>query len=256
MIGFILGTSEGKNILRYINRFTDEVVVSTATEYGGELLKEYKFKYLNTKPLDRDGLVDLINKFNIKVLVDASHPYAKEVSNNAIESAKECNIDYIRYERLGVLKESNYKKISYISGYDKLKDSVKHIDGNILNTTGSRNIETIYNLNIKNRIIHRILPNAKILQNVLNIGVNVEDVIAIKGPISYELNRAFINQYSAKAIITKDSGKAGGTIEKLKACIDENIDIIVIDKPNMEYGITFSDEKELVDYLIDKYSIV
>lgn len=256
MIGFILGTSEGKNILKYINRFTDEVVVSTATEYGGELLKEYKFKYLNTKPLDKDGLVDLINKFNIKVLVDASHPYAKEVSKNAIDSTKECNISYIRYERLGVLKESNYKKISYISEYDKLKEALKHIDGNVLNTTGSRNIETIYNLNIENRIIHRILPNSKILQNVLNIGVNVEDVIAIKGPISYELNRGFIKQYDAKAIITKDSGKAGGTIEKLKACIDENIYIIVIDKPKIEYGITFSYEKELVDYLIDKYSVV
>ena len=42
MIGFILGTSEGKKILSLINKYTDEIAVSTATSYGGQLLKEYK----------------------------------------------------------------------------------------------------------------------------------------------------------------------------------------------------------------------
>lgn len=255
MIGFILGTSEGREILKIINKYTDEVVVSTATEYGGKLLKDFKLKHLNTKPLDKDGIKNLIKEFDIKVLVDASHPYATEVSKNAIESAKNMEIDYVRFERQGVLSSSSYKNIIKIKKYDELKEVLKDIEGNILNTTGSKNIKNILNVNSKNRIIHRILPSSKILEEVLNLGVKVEDVIAIKGPISYELNIGFIDQYNAKAIITKDSGNAGGTLEKLKACKDKNIKLIVIEKPKMEYGNTFYDEAKLVKYLVEKYNL-
>lgn len=33
MIGFVLGTGEGRAILSFINKYTDEIVVSTATQY-------------------------------------------------------------------------------------------------------------------------------------------------------------------------------------------------------------------------------
>ncbi|MBM7834199.1 cobalt-precorrin-6A reductase [Clostridium sardiniense] len=254
MIGFILGTSEGKKILKMMNRHTDKIVVSTATEYGGELLKEYKVAHLNTKPLDKDGLIDLIKNFNITVLVDASHPYATEVSKNAMQSAKDSKIAYIRYEREGVLSSSDYKNIIKIQGYNELKEVLEEIDGNILNTTGSRNIGNILKLNCRNRIIHRILPSSKILQEVLDLGVDVQDVIAIKGPVGYELNKGFIDQYNAKAIITKDSGTVGGTLEKLQSAIDRDIKLIVIDKPKMNYGDTFYNETELVEHLIKKYN--
>lgn len=255
MIGFILGTSEGKKILKMMNRYTDKIVVSTATEYGGELLKEYKVSHLNTRPLDKDGLIDLIKKFNIEVLVDASHPYATEVSKNAMQSAKDSGIAYIRYEREGVLSSSDYKNIIKIQGYNELKEVLEEIDGNILNTTGSRNIGNILKLNCRNRIIHRILPSSKILQEVLDLGVDVQDVIAIKGPVGYKLNKGFIDQYNAKAIITKDSGTVGGALEKLQAAIDRNIKLIVIDKPKMNYGDTFYNETELVEHLIKRYNL-
>ncbi|MDY6011546.1 cobalt-precorrin-6A reductase [Clostridium sp.] len=255
MIGFILGTSEGREILKMINKYTDEVVVSTATEYGGKLLENFKLKHLNTKPLDEDGLKNLIKEFDINVLVDASHPYATEVSKNAIQSAKDMGIDYIRFERQGVLSSSSYENIIKIKEYHELKEILKDIDGNILNTTGSRNIKNILDVNSKNRIIHRILPSSEILKEVLSLGVDVQDVVAIKGPISYELNIGFIDQYNAKAMITKDSGNAGGTLEKLQSCIDKNIKLIVIEKPKMNYGNTFYDESRLVDYLVERYSL-
>ena len=42
MIALILGTSEGREFLQNLKGFEDKIVISTATEYGGELLKEYK----------------------------------------------------------------------------------------------------------------------------------------------------------------------------------------------------------------------
>ena len=45
MIGFVLGTGEGRAILSHVNKYTDEIVVSTATEYGYEIYKEFKAKH-------------------------------------------------------------------------------------------------------------------------------------------------------------------------------------------------------------------
>ncbi len=56
MIGFILGTSEGKKIVSLMNEFTDDIAVSTATSYGGQLLENYKIKELNTKPLNKEEM--------------------------------------------------------------------------------------------------------------------------------------------------------------------------------------------------------
>ena len=75
-------------------------------------------------------------------------------------------IDYIRFERQGVLSSSNYENIIKIKEYHELKEILKDIDGNILNTTGSRNIKNILDVNSKNRIIHRILPSSEILKEV------------------------------------------------------------------------------------------
>ena len=52
MIGFVLGTGEGREILSFINKYTDEIVVSTATQYGYEIYKDFKAKYFNYKPLN------------------------------------------------------------------------------------------------------------------------------------------------------------------------------------------------------------
>ncbi|MBB6714464.1 cobalt-precorrin-6A reductase [Clostridium gasigenes] len=253
MIGFILGTSEGKKFLSLINEYTEDIIVSTATEYGGELLSDYKVKHINTKPLDKDGLNKLIKDFNIKVLVDASHPYAEIVSKNAMESCKESNIEYIRYERLGALSKENNKNIIRVKSYEELETVINNIPGNILNTTGSKNIGKILSLNIENRVIHRILPSWQILKEVLELGVEVSDVVAIKGPIGYELNKGFIYQDNIKAIITKDSGVQGGVLEKLKATTDTNIKLIVIEKTKIEYGQVFNKEEEIVNYLKIKY---
>ena len=58
MIGFILGTTEGRKILSLINEYTNEIAVTTATTYGGDLLKEFNIKVLNTKPLNKEEMIN------------------------------------------------------------------------------------------------------------------------------------------------------------------------------------------------------
>lgn len=250
MIGFILGTSEGKKLLSLINKYTSDIVISTATSYGGELLKDFKFKHLNTKPLNEEEMIALFEKFNVKVLVDGSHPYAKEVSKTCNKVCDALNIEYIRYERPSVLDGITSENLIRITEYSDLEKVLSKVDGNILNTTGSRNIEKIMKLNIKKRIIHRVLPSVKVMEECLNLGVKVEDLIAIKGPVGYELNKAFIDEYNAKALISKDSGSQGGTYEKFKAAEDKNIKFILLEREKTHYKNVFNSEEEVINYIV------
>ncbi|AKA72201.1 cobalt-precorrin-6A reductase [Clostridium scatologenes] len=253
MIGLILGTSEGKSILSLLNKFTKDILISTATEYGGELLQNYKYAYLNTKPLNLEGLKELFKKKGIRILVDASHPYAVEITDNAIKACSELNIEYVRYERASCVdKFKDHEKVIEVENYEGLYDKLKYIKGNILNTSGSRNLDKILSLNIENRIVHRVLPSVKVMDECLSKGVKIDDIIAIKGPISYNLNCAFIKEYEAKAMILKDSGIQGGTEEKIKACVDNDIYAFIIERNTRKYKTIFYDEENLVQYIIEK----
>lgn len=256
MIGLILGTSEGRKILSLLNNYTSDILVSTATEYGGEILKSYKYSYLNTTPLDLEGLVSLFKEKNVTLLVDASHPYALDISKNAIKACEELNIGYIRYERPSCIERFEHEnKIIEVSDYDELYDKLKNIKGNILNTTGSRNLDKIISMKIDNRIIHRVLPSVKVMQECIDKGLDAGDIIAIKGPISYELNCTFIKEYEAQAMFLKDSGIEGGTEEKLKSCVDNNIYGFVIGRKKVEYKNVFYTPENLVKYILDNYTI-
>lgn len=257
MIGLILGTSEGKNILALLNKYTEDIYITTATAYGGELLKNFKFKKLNTKPLVLEELINKLKENKVKVLVDASHPYALVITENAIEACKRLGITYVRYERKSVIDnfEENDNLIK-VKDYNELHKKLLSINGTILNTTGSNNIEKFMDMKLENRIIHRVLPSIKVMEKCFKLGVKTEDIIAIKGPISYELNCGFIREYNAKAMILKDSGVQGGTEEKLRAAIDMGVKPLVIERHSVKTENSFNSEEEVVKFVVNKLSLM
>ncbi|WP_160687981.1 cobalt-precorrin-6A reductase [Clostridium sp. C2-6-12] len=250
MIGFILGTSEGKKILELINKYTNDIAVTTATTYGGQILKEFDIKVLNTKPLNEEEMLNWLIANEINVLVDASHPYAEEVTKIALKCSNTIGIQYFRFERPGVLENINLDNIIRVKNYDEAIEVIEEIDGNVLNTTGGNNVSKFLNLDFKYRVIHRILPLPKVLNKIVEAGISIKDIIAMQGPITYELEKAFIYQYDAKAILTKDSGIEGGTLEKYKAVTDAEIKLILIERPNFNGTFVFTSEEELVEHLV------
>lgn len=253
MIGLILGTSEGKSLLSRLNKFTNDIFVSTATSYGGELLKDYKYKVLNTKPLTKEEIIKVILTHKLKFILDATHPYALEVTKNVMSACEKCNIEHIRYERPSVLyKYANSNLVTKVEDYAKLHKELKNIKGNILNTTGSKNIDKILNLGIQNRIIHKVLPRASVLEKCSLCGVNLEDIIAIKGAGSFDLNQSLYKEYNIKGLILKDSGKKGGTEEKIDAALSLGINVFVIERKKVVCKTVLSSEDDVISYLIQK----
>ena len=169
-------------------------------------------------------------------------------------------IDYKRYERKSffhnlsknnIKKEESVENIIFVETYEELQEVFKSIDGNILNTTGSNNALKIENLKGENnRMIHRILPSPKVISKLLDNGISMDNIIAIKGPFGFEINNGIIKEYKIKALITKDSGEEGGMKEKIDSALLNDVKIIVIKRPNMSYGIEFNDIKEMLNFIV------
>lgn len=252
MICVIAGTKDAENILAMLNKYTDDIAVTTATEYGSSLIKNFKVKVINSHPLEQNDMKKWMLKNNIDILIDASHPYAEVVSVNAQKICSELNILYIRYQRKGILDDKHDDFILRASSYEDAYKIAENIKGNILNTTGSNNAEKFKDGKFKYRMIIRVLPNEKVIKKVRDAGYKIDDIIAMKGPVSKELEEAFIDFYNAKALITKDSGIEGGALEKYEACREKNIKLIIIDRPNISYKNCFYEYDELENYLKEK----
>lgn len=99
-------------------------------------------------------------------------------------------------------------------------------------------------------MIHRILPSPKVISKLLDNGISMDNIIAIKGPFGFEINNGIIKEYKIKALITKDSGEEGGMKEKIDSALLNDVKIIVIKRPNMSHGIEFNDIKEMLNFIV------
>lgn len=57
------------------------------------------------------------------------------------------------------------------------------------------------------------------------------------------------SEYKIKHMVTKDSGDVGGTREKIQAAQESGVEVILVERPRIEYGNEFNEIEELVDYI-------
>ena len=99
MIWVIAGTLDGRNLAARVQEHSgEEVLVSVVSQYGAQLA-EHPGITVHTGRLDESAMCDLIQDNNIRLLIDASHPYAAIVTATAQEAAKKMDIPFVRFER-------------------------------------------------------------------------------------------------------------------------------------------------------------
>jgi len=93
----------------------------------------------------------------------------------------------------------------------------------------------------------RILPVPEHIALCLDMGIPPARIIAMHGPFSEDLNRAMFRQYQINTMVTKESGDAGGALEKIHAAFTEGIDTIVIERPRLGFPQKYSSIDEIVE---------
>ncbi len=260
------GTTEGRMAARELSASGAQVTVSVATGIGGEAMgldsrgdslspfenregsaEDITFEAPDIRLLtgrrDRDGLCELVSRFD--ACIDATHPYAKEITENLEVVCRKKGIPLYRLLReqsaglSQLYKEGLKSAVTVVSSTREAVSFLSGKSGSILLTTGAKELLEYSSLQGE-RLIARVLPACESIEACLKAGIPRKNIIAAWGPFSKEFNAAIIRQFDVAYMVTKESGREGGFPEKLYAAEETGCHAVVIKRPEEE-GFTISE---------------
>lgn len=256
MILIFGGTSDSLNIATALEAAGYNYLLSVATTYGKLLAtKKVTESYAgdNSKVLegrlDQEAMKQLIIDKQIKLILDATHPYAIEVSQNAMAVAQEMGVTYIRYERPSLLEAVKGDYVHIVKDVKEACQVANTLGRNVFLGTGSKTLgEFVEGLKDK-KIVARVLPTSEVIKECEALGLSPENIVGMKGPFSEAINVALYKHYEIDCMITKESGVEGGFLEKVEGCIHEGIHVIVIKREPLSYPKVASSIDALLEAL-------
>ncbi len=223
MIWIIGGTTEAGLVVEQINGKV-EYIVTVATAAGQEMLTDAPVRVAR---MDEAAMLEFIRMQAIDIAVDLSHPYAVDVSQNARKACRDADIRYIRFLR----EPSAITGAVYVASVEECLTFLRSVHGCVFFTTGSKNIKDFQQVRGNSRFVYRVLPTPDSLEICATQQVAMRDIVALLGPVSEELNIAMFKEYQADYVVMKNSGRAGGTPEKVAACRRIGITPVIIGRP-------------------------
>ena len=246
------GTTEGRRLAETLVKNGIFCHVCVATEYGVQVMEASELMQVHMGRLDVDAMKDLYADIRPDVVIDATHPFAKIVSENIRESLRDSGIPYVRLERR-LDAEEDFGKEEVFADSQAVCQALLARQGNILLTTGSKELHIFcQDERLRKRLIVRVLPGMESLSLCYENGLEGNQIIAMQGPFSEEINTAIYRQYDIRHMVTKESGSIGGMEEKLSAARKMGIRSYVIARPKADAGSWQTcDEKEILGALED-----
>ena len=233
------GTTEGRRLSECLSAAGVAHTICVATEYGEIVLKEHPLAKVHCGRMDMDEMREYIANGRFAAVVDATHPYAKMVTENIKGAMEGLDIPYLRLKR-DTADESAYDKITYFESNEACAKALEQIDGNILLTTGSKEL-AVYcsNEEVKKRLYVRVLPGLDSIRLCMEQNIVGKQILALQGPFTTKMNEAIICQYHIDCLVTKKSGRTGGYQEKIDAARKQNIPVFVVGQAKQQRGYTF-----------------
>jgi precorrin-6A/cobalt-precorrin-6A reductase len=227
MILLLGGTSETVQIAEALVTQGHEVLLSTATTMPlrGQLPVGVRTR---NGMLDAQGIVNLLQDERITAVVDATHPFAVAVSQNAWKACQTVGVRYLAYERPGTLAEGVRRVPEHQAGAELAFSFGKPV----LLTTGVRNLAPYVSEARKRGIAMRarVLNHPDSVSACHEAGLSANEILCADGPFTLEENIKHLESFGV--LVTKDSGEAGGVDTKLAAARQCGCEVVVIERPS------------------------
>lgn len=238
------GTTEGRRLVELLADAPVEVTACVATEYGETLLTPRDRLTVSHRRLTEEEMEALLVRERFDLTVDATHPYAAEVTENIARACRRAGVEYLR-----LLREADAppEGAVYLPDTESAVNWLAGTEGNILLTTGSKELVKYATLpGFARRVYARVLPMEASLSACRAAGLGPDRIIAMQGPFSREMNAALLRAVSAKYLVTKDTGETGGFGEKAAAARDAGAVLVVVGRPAQREGLGFEETAGLL----------
>ena len=210
------GTTEGRKAVEVLEEGTGAYYYSTKT---GEQDVVLHHGQRIDGAMDTEAMLNFCHVHDIRLIVDAAHPFAQVLHQTIACVAEKLQIPVIRYERIYPPRTND---ILWIDNYQQIPRNIH----TLLATTGVQSIARLKPFEDEGmRIIYRILPRETSIHLAHQQGATDDQLCFYEDGQKIDIE--------ADAILLKESGVSGGFIEKVDAARKRGMRIIVLKRPAM-----------------------
>ena len=234
------GTTEGRKSVEVLEEGGSTYFYSTKT--GEQDITLHHGQRIDGA-LDAEAMQTFCREHNIRIIVDAAHPFASQLHQTIAQVSESLSIPTIRYERIYPERDL---EITWIDDYSQIPRDIH----SLLATTGVQSISKLKPLEAEGiRIYYRILQRESSIALALKQGASSEQLCYYEDPQDIPVE--------AEAILLKESGLSGGFSEKVEAAKAKGMRIIALKRPqtpaiftivNGPYGLRRMVEKLLPEF--------
>jgi precorrin-6A/cobalt-precorrin-6A reductase len=253
-IWLIGGTQESREIAIALSQTNLPCTITVTTEPARSLYPSASNLRVLVTRLDINQLENFITDEKIGAILDASHPYAVEISTGAIASANQLKIPYLRYERLAVNTAINSSQIIQLDSFNTLINGDYLQGQRVLLILGYRPLHLFEHWQEKASLFARILPSVAAMEAALAAGFTLDRIIALRPPVSANLEKALWEHWQISLVVTKASGTPGGEDIKRMVAAELGIPLIVINRPKVDYPQQTSDLSAVLEFCRQQFN--
>ncbi len=234
------GTTEGRKAVEVLEEAGKSYFYSTKT--GEQDITLHHGQHVDGA-MDAEAMQAFCREHNIRLMVDAAHPFASQLHQTIAQVSELLDIPAIRYERIYPPRDPD---IVWIDDYSQVPRDIH----SLLATTGVQSIAKLKPLEEEGiRVYYRILNRESSIALALKQGASQEQLCYFDAPQ--------IIPIKADAILLKESGTSGGFTEKVEAAKACGMRIIALKRPensaiftivNGPYGLRRTVEKLLPEF--------
>lgn len=234
MILLLGGTSDAAPLAERLAQAGFQVLVSTATGVPLNIGKHQRISHRIGR-MDQDAMTRLLTTSlrgkEFRALVDATHPYAQRIRQTAAMVAATLGLPYLSYLRPTTV--ANDDSVVFATNHLDAAKLIFAFEVPVLLTVGSNNVGPYAQESRRKGIpmAVRVLDCDTSIEVCRNAGVAADSIIVGRGPFSIEENVDTIRKYRIGALVTKDSGLAGGVRAKIDAARKEGCHVVVVSRP-------------------------
>ncbi|MEL6159088.1 MAG: cobalt-precorrin-6A reductase [Cyanobacteria bacterium J06623_5] len=251
-IWLIGGTSESAEVARALGQARIDYVVTVTTDSARHLYPETATVCVGQ--LTQQAMRRFVRQWQIQGILDASHPFAREVSQQAIALAQSHRLSsgvaiaYLRYERPAITPKatpaqtaptdiaiSKDATIICVQSIETLLNSDILRHQRVFFSLGHRQLARFAPLRPKAQLFARVLPSVEAISGAIAAGFTAKEIVAIRPPVSPKLEAALWQQWQITRVVAKASGTAGGESIKRQVAEQLGITLVLLERPQLAY---------------------
>lgn len=187
------------------------------------------------------GLVKYMQDEAITHIVDATHPFAAQMSTNAVAACAEAGVSLAAFERApwSVDNGDNWIRVSDIAG---AIDALPHDPARVFLAIGKQNLDA-FAARPEHHFLLRLVdaPQAP-------LPLPRKTVILARGPFDVAGDTALMRDHAITHVVAKNAGGAGAEA-KLHAARALGLPVIMIDRPAVPDRVVLRTENDVMEWL-------